>query len=95
VLSLAFGGIRGQVDKHRIIFLTGQGQTRIHIDQVKGLEADIFIELEVILRDDQTPEQGQLIAKDLCQKIGIQEQNHIKCAYMDLLLEKYAKKDDH
>ena len=52
------GGIRGEVDKRRTLFLTGQGQTRIHIDQVKGLEPALFIELEVVLRDDQTPEQG-------------------------------------
>jgi adenylate cyclase class IV len=84
------GGIRGEVNKHRTLFLTGQGQTRIHIDQVKGLEPELFIELEVVLRDDQTPEQGQIIAKDLCQKIGIEEKNHIKCAYMDLLLEKHS-----
>ncbi|CAF3996548.1 unnamed protein product, partial [Rotaria sp. Silwood1] len=64
------------------------GQTRIHIDQVKGFESSIFIELEVILQDNQTPEQGQLIAKDLCQRIGIQEKNHIKSADIDLLLEK-------
>jgi len=89
------GGIRGQVDKHRTLFLTDQGQTRIHIDQVKGLESEIFIELEVILRDNQTPEQGRLIAKDLCEKIGIQERNHIKCAYMDLLLQKYSSEDNH
>jgi adenylate cyclase class IV len=82
------GGIRGEVNKLRILFLTGQGQTRIHIDQVQGLEPQLFIELEVILRDDQTSDQGQMIAKDLCQKIGIQEENHIKCAYMDLLLQK-------
>jgi adenylate cyclase class IV len=82
------GGIRGQVDKHRTLFLTGNGQTRIHLDQVKGLESTIFVELEVVLRDDQTPEQGQIIAKELCQQIGIQEKDHIKCAYIDLLLEK-------
>ncbi|CAF4986670.1 unnamed protein product [Rotaria sp. Silwood1] len=64
------------------------GQTRIHIDQVKGFESSIFIELEVILQDNQTSEQGQLIAKDLCQRIGIQEKNHIKSADIDLLLEK-------
>ena len=29
-----------------------------------------------------------MIAKDLCEKIGIQEENHINCAYMDLLLQK-------
>lgn len=84
------GGIRGEVNKHRIVFLTGQGQTRIHIDQVEGFPSDLFIELEVVLRDDQTPEQGQIIAKDLCEKIGIEESNHIKCAYMDLLLQKHS-----
>ena len=86
------GGIRGEVNKQRTLFLTGQGQTRIHIDQVKGLEPDLFIELEVVLRDNQTPEQGQIIAKDLCQRIGIEERNHIKCAYMDLLLQKDTNK---
>lgn len=70
------------------MFLTGNGQTRIHIDQVKGFESSIFVELEVILHDDQTPEEGQLIAKNLCDKIGIQEKNLIKCAYIDLLLSK-------
>ncbi|CAF3004260.1 unnamed protein product [Rotaria socialis] len=95
VLSLSLGGIRGQVDKHRTLFLTGHGQTRIHIDQVKGFESTIFIELEVILRDDQTPEHGQLIAKELCEKIGIQEENHIKCAYIDLLLKKDSQNDCH
>ncbi|CAF3602431.1 unnamed protein product, partial [Rotaria sp. Silwood2] len=88
ILLLSLGGIRGQVDKHRTLFLIDHGQTRIHIDQVKGFQSSIFIEIEVILQDDQTPEQGQLIAKDLCQKIGIQEKNHIKSAYIDLLLEK-------
>jgi adenylate cyclase class IV len=87
------GGIRGQIDKHRTLFLTGHGQTRIHIDQVKGFEGTIFIELEVILLDDQTPEEGQLIANDLCQKIGIQEKDHIKCAYIDLLLQKTLDKE--
>jgi adenylate cyclase class IV len=87
------GGIRGEIDKHRTLFLTGNGQTRIHIDQVKGFEPTIFVELEVIIRDDETPEDGQLIAKDLCQKIGIKEEDHIECAYIDLLLAKKSNKD--
>jgi adenylate cyclase class IV len=86
------GGTRGEVNKHRTLFLTGQGQTRIHIDQVQGLEPDLFIELEVVLRDDQTPDQGKMIAKDLCEKIGIKEENHIKYAYMDLLLQRQLNK---
>ena len=84
---MALGGIRGEVEKERLVFFTGQGQTRIHLDQVKGLSSSIYIEFEVILRDDQTIEQGQNIAKDLCQRIGIEEKNHIKGAYMDLLLQ--------
>lgn len=47
-----------------------------------------------MLRDDQTTEQGQLIAKDLCDKLAIKEQNHIKCAYIDLLLGQNFKKND-
>lgn len=86
------GGIRGQVQKLRTVFLTGQGQTRIHLDQVKGLSSSIFIEFEVMLRDDQTVEQGHSIAKDLCHKIGIEESNHIKGAYLDLLLQSEQQK---
>lgn len=92
-MTLAFGGIRGEVEKQRTVFLTGQGQTRIHLDQVKGLSSSIFIELEVVLRDDQTIEQGQIIAKDLCQKIGIEEKNHLKGAYLDLLIESNQQRE--
>ena len=92
---MSFGGIRGQVDKQRTLFSTGQGQTRIHVDQVKGLEPTVFIELEVVLRDEQTAEQGQALAKDLCEKIGIEDKDHIKCAYMDLLLAQKSVDDMH
>ncbi len=33
-----------------------------------------------------------MIGKDLCEKIGIKEENHIKCAYMDLLLQRQLNK---
>ncbi|CAF4872626.1 unnamed protein product [Rotaria sp. Silwood1] len=82
------GGLGGKKQSGQLRFEGSHGQTKIHIDQVKGLESSIFIELEVILQDNQTAEQGQLIAKDLCQQIGIQENNLIKSAYIDLLLEK-------
>lgn len=86
------GGIRGQVEKERIVFLTGNGQTRIHLDRVRGLSStSIFIELEVVLRDDQTLEQGQAIAQELCQQLSIEDKDHIKCAYIDLLLNTNQK----
>ena len=80
------GGIRGQLKKTRTLFLTGQGQTRIHLDQIENLSSNLFIELEVILNENQTIEQGQIIADQLCQKIGIQKENYIHSAYIDLIL---------
>ena len=75
------------MEKERLVFLTGNGQTRIHLDRVRGFPStSIFIELEVVLRDDQTLDQGQAIAQELCQQLAIKDNDHIKCAYIDLLL---------
>ena len=59
------------------------GQTRVHCDTVEGLGD--FAELEVVLEDNQSVEDGQLIADDLMEKLGIDKTKLIKCAYMDLL----------
>jgi predicted adenylyl cyclase CyaB len=59
------------------------GQTRVHCDTVEGLGD--FAELEVVLEDNQSVEDGQLIADDLMEKLGIEKTKLIKCAYMDLL----------
>ena len=59
------------------------GQTRVHCDTVEGLGH--FAELEVVLEDNQSVEDGQLIADDLMKKLGIEKTKLIKCAYMDLL----------
>ena len=59
------------------------GQTRVHCDSVEGLGD--FAELEVVLEDDQTVEDGQKIADDLMSQLGIDQTKLIKCAYMDLL----------
>lgn len=59
------------------------GQTRVHCDTVEGLGD--FAELEVVLEDNQSVEDGQLIADDLMKKLGIEKTKLIKCAYMDLL----------
>ncbi len=62
------------------------GQTRIHLDEVEGLGE--FIELEVVLRPEQTDAQGQAIAVDLMNKLGVREADLLEGAYMDLLEEK-------
>ena len=59
------------------------GQTRVHCDTVEGLGD--FAELEVVLEDNQSVEDGQLIADDLMERLGIEKTKLIKCAYMDLL----------
>ncbi|WP_137935726.1 class IV adenylate cyclase [Chitinivorax sp. B] len=80
-LSMALG-ILGEVIKQRILYLVGQ--TRIHIDQVDGLGD--FMELEVVLRDDQTAAEGEAIALALMQQLGIHADDLIEVAYLDLLL---------
>jgi len=79
-LSLALG-VRGVVVKTRYLYMAGQ--TRIHLDDVQGLGH--FIELEVVLRDDQNDAEGQSIAEDLMEVLGIREDTLLKGAYMDML----------
>jgi len=73
--------IRGVVTKRRHLYLVGP--TRIHLDEVEGLGT--FMELEVVLSKGQTTEYGTAIAKDLMQKLGIQSDDLISGAYIDLL----------
>ena len=74
-------GIRGIVVKKRILYK--HGQTRIHLDDVKGLGK--FIELEVVLESDQTPRDGEFIAYELMDKFDIQKTDLIDVAYIDLI----------
>jgi predicted adenylyl cyclase CyaB len=84
-LRLALG-IRGVVRKTRYLYLSGQ--TRIHLDDVEGLGQ--FMELEVVLRPDQTDAEGQAIAADLMTRLGVGEDDLLKVAYMDLIEAKLA-----
>jgi predicted adenylyl cyclase CyaB len=77
-------GLIGRVRKHRILALVGQ--TRIHLDQVEGLGE--FMELEVMLRDGQTEAEGQAIAHDLMQRLGVRPEQLVQGAYFDLLQAK-------
>ena len=63
------------------------GQTRVHCDEVEGLGD--FMELEVVLDDNQTTQEGQAIAEDLMTKLGIDKSKLISGAYMDLLEAKH------
>lgn len=73
--------IVGTVRKQRILYRVGQ--TRIHLDQVENLGD--FVELEVVLRHEQTEEEGVAIAEDLMNRLEIPEEQFVRKAYIDLL----------
>lgn len=74
-------GIVGEVRKRRELYLVGQ--TRIHLDEVEDLGT--FVELEVVLTDDQTAADGEATAHRLMADLGIGEDDLIDVAYVDLL----------
>jgi predicted adenylyl cyclase CyaB len=76
-------GVLGVVQKKRVLFMVGQ--TRIHVDRVKYLGD--FLELEVVLTPKQSITEGSKIADDLMIKLGINSNNLIESAYIDLLHE--------
>jgi len=78
-------GVRGVVEKRREVFMAGQ--TRIHLDEVRGLGS--FLELEVVLTPGQSVEAGELIARDLMEQLGVSAESLESAAYIDLL-EEYA-----
>ena len=81
-LSLAYGQI-GRIRKYRTLFLVGR--TRVHLDRVEGLGH--FLELEVMLVDDEPTEQGVREAGQLMEQLGIQADQLVEGAYLDLMLE--------
>jgi adenylate cyclase class IV len=74
-------GLRGRVVKQRTLYLIGA--TRVHLDVVEGLGH--FLELEVVLREDQTPAEGEAIAQGLLAAFGIAPTQLLAQAYIDLL----------
>ena len=74
-------GVRGRVRKERRLYLAGP--TRIHLDRVEGLGD--FMELEVVLAEGQAITEGEAIARDLMTRLGVQEDDLITGAYLDLL----------
>ena len=74
-------GVIGRVRKQRWLLLVGK--TRVHLDRVEGLGD--FIELEVVLRDDQSAADGVRIASLLMHELGLAQAERIAGAYVDLL----------
>ncbi|KAI9558334.1 hypothetical protein GHT06_015087 [Daphnia sinensis] len=80
VLQMALG-VKGLVKKKRMLW--HYNQTRIHIDEVEGLGN--FLELEVVLNDNQTPEDGTRAAQELLDILGIPVSDLLSGSYLDYL----------
>ncbi|NKF20744.1 class IV adenylate cyclase [Solimonas marina] len=79
-LTLAYGQA-GRVRKQRRLYLAGR--TRIHLDRVAGLGD--FVELEVVLTDDEPIDAGTREARSLMAQLGMTTDALIDCAYVDLI----------
>nr|MBN1858322.1 class IV adenylate cyclase [Candidatus Bipolaricaulota bacterium] len=80
VLSRSLG-VRAVIRKVRRLFLVGQ--TRVHIDRVDGLGD--FLELEVVLGDEQDESQGTAIAAGLMEQLAVDDGQLVHGAYVDLI----------
>lgn len=76
-------GVTGRVRKRRTLYLVGR--TRVHLDEVEGLGD--FLELEVVLRDDEATGDGVAEAHALLERLGIERSALVERAYVDLLQE--------
>lgn len=74
-------GERGRVRKQRTVYWSGR--TRIHLDRVEGLGT--FMELEVVLADDEDEADGAAEADRLVDGLGIPREKLLEGAYLDLM----------
>ncbi|MDP6506434.1 MAG: class IV adenylate cyclase [Planctomycetota bacterium] len=74
-------GVRGVVKKRRDLYIVDQ--TRVHLDEVEGLGS--YLELEVVMRDEQSNQEGESIAHELLDSLGVRDDWLISGAYIDLL----------
>ncbi len=84
-LTLAYGQV-GRVLKKRTLFMSDEA--RIHLDQVEGLGC--FLELEVVLRDGESTDEGIAKAHALMSALNIKESQLIAGSYLDLLSQTEA-----
>jgi predicted adenylyl cyclase CyaB len=80
-------GERGIIRKNRWLYMVGQ--TRIHLDRVENLGD--FLELEVVLRDGQSLEEGTTIARDLMARLNVGEDDLLDRAYVDFVVPESTK----
>ena len=80
VLAAAYGE-KAVVRKTRHLFLVGR--TRIHLDRVEGLGD--FLELEVVLAEEDSIEGGEAEAHRLMEPLGVLPEDLVPDAYIDLL----------
>ncbi len=74
-------GEAGVVEKTRLLWLIGP--TRVHFDEVLGL--GWFLELEVVLHDGLSTQDGERIARDLLERLAIRDEDLLSESYVDLL----------
>jgi predicted adenylyl cyclase CyaB len=80
ILTKTLGGA-GVVMKERTLYLIGQ--TRVHLDRV--FELGDFLELEVVLRPEQSEAEGMAIVDALLSTFKIDRKELLGEAYIDLL----------
>ena len=81
-LALAYG-VSGRLKKHRTLYLINR--TRVHLDRVEGLGE--FMELEVVLNEGDSLDEGNIEARNLMQQLGIDQSELITGSYADLISE--------
>jgi len=74
-------GLGGRVIKQRTLLLAGR--TRVHLDRVVGLGD--FLELEVVLRDGESADDGVAEAHGLLRRLRVDATRLVAGAYVDLL----------
>ena len=74
-------GVGGRVLKQRTLLRVGR--TRVHLDRVDGLGD--FLELEVVLRDGESADDGVAEAHALLRRLQVNAAQLVAGAYVDLL----------
>lgn len=83
--------VRGKVVKRREVFLVGR--TRVHLDEVQNLGC--FVEIETMLDDEESQEDGQQEVHELLHALDIPPSALVAEAYIDLLSDSRGAAHEH